>query len=246
MQTLDDPSQLSIDRQLAYQTGMKVLLAEDDATSAAYIRKGLVEQGFVVDWVTDGREALTYCLYNQVDLAILDRMMPGMDGLSVVKALRAAKNDLPIIFLTALSDVDDRVDGLLAGGDDYMVKPFHFSELLARITALSRRPKQSTERTSLDVHDLTLDLLRREARRQGTVVELLNKEFALLQLLMESPGRVISRTMILEKVWDFTFDPGTTVVETHISKLRQKVDKPFDTALIHTVRNMGYTIRAPR
>ena len=231
---------------MAYHAGMKVLLAEDDTTSAEYIRKGLVEQGYSVDWVTDGREALTYCLYNEVDLAILDRMMPGMDGLSVVKALRASNSDLPIIFLTAMADVDDRVDGLLAGGDDYMVKPFHFSELLARITALSRRPKQSSEKTSLEVHDLTLDLLRREAVRQGRTIELLNKEFALLQLLMESPGRVISRTMILEKVWDFTFDPGTTVVETHISKLRQKVDKPFETALIHTVRNMGYTIRAPR
>lgn len=226
--------------------GMKILLAEDDATSADYIRKGLTEQGYVVDWVTDGRDALTHCLYNPVDLAIVDRMMPGMDGLSLVKALRASKSDLPVIFLTALSDVEDRVDGLMAGGDDYMVKPFHFSELLARITALSRRPKQAPQETQITVHDLTLDLLSRTATRQGTMIDLLNKEFALLNLLMETPGRVISRTMILEKIWDFSFDPGTTVVETHISKLRQKVDKPFDTALIHTVRNMGYTIRAPR
>ncbi|WP_371168874.1 response regulator [Aliiroseovarius sp. 2305UL8-7] len=225
---------------------MKVLLAEDDPKSAEYIRNGLVENGYVVDWVTDGREALTYCLYNQVDLAIIDRMMPGMDGLSVVKALRASNSELPVIFLTALSDVEDRVDGLMAGGDDYMVKPFHFSELLARITALARRPKQTAQETALKVHDLTLNLLSRTATRQGQTIELLNKEFALLQLLMESPGRIISRTMILEMVWDFTFDPGTTVVETHISKLRQKIDKPFDVALIHTVRNMGYTIRAPR
>lgn len=225
---------------------MKILLAEDDPKSAEYIRKGLTENGFVVDWVSDGREALTYCLYNQVDLAIVDRMMPGMDGLSVVKALRAAKSDLPVIFLTALSDVDDRVDGLMAGGDDYMVKPFHFSELLARIAALSRRPKAATQDTSLTVHDLTLDLLGRTAQRQGQDIELHNKEFTLLRLLMESPGRIISRTMILEQVWDISFDPGTTVVETHISKLRQKVDKPFDVALIQTVRNMGYTIRAPR
>ena len=226
---------------------MKILLAEDDRKSAEYIRSGLIENGFVVDWVEDGREALTYCLYNDVDLAIVDRMMPGMDGLSLVKALRAAKSELPVIFLTALSDVDDRVAGLMAGGDDYMVKPFHFSELLARITALARRPKQSAhEKTALEVHDLRLDLLTRTASRQGTTIELLNKEYALLQLLMESPGRIISRTMILEKVWDFTFDPGTTVVETHISKLRQKVDKPFDVSLIQTVRNMGYTIRAPR
>ncbi|MTI01985.1 response regulator transcription factor [Roseibium sp. RKSG952] len=225
---------------------MKVLLAEDDVKSADYIRKGLTEHGYVVDWVEDGREALTYCLYNSVDIAIVDRMLPGMDGLSVVKALRASKSDLPIIFLTALSDVDDRVEGLLAGGDDYMVKPFHFSELLARITALSRRPGQTAQETILEVYDLSLDLLTRTATRQGQVIELLNKEFALLQHLMEHPGRVVSRTMILEKVWDFTFDPGTTIVETHISKLRHKVDKPFKTALIHTVRNMGYTIRAPR
>lgn len=225
---------------------MKILLAEDDPKSADYIRKGLIEHGYVVDWVTDGREALTFCLYNQVDLAIVDRMMPGMDGLSVVKALRAAKSELPVIFLTALSDVEDRVDGLLAGGDDYMVKPFHFSELLARITALSRRPKQTAQETVLKVHDLTLNLLTRTAIRQGQVIDLLNKEFALLQLLMEGPGRVVSRTMILEKIWDFTFDPGTTVVETHISKLRQKIDKPFNVALIQTVRNMGYTIRVPR
>lgn len=225
---------------------MKILLAEDDATSAEYIRKGLVENGHVVDWVTDGRDALTHCLYNAVDLAIVDRMMPGMDGLSLVKALRASRSDLPVIFLTALSDVEDRVDGLLAGGDDYMVKPFHFSELLARITVLARRPSQAAQPTMLRVHDLELDLLSRTATRQGQHIELLNKEFALLQLLMETPGRVISRTMILEKIWDFSFDPGTTVVETHISKLRQKMDKPFDIALIHTVRNMGYTIRAPR
>ncbi len=225
---------------------MKILLAEDDTTSAEYVQKGLVEQGFVVDWVTDGREAMTHCLYNEVDLLIADRMMPGMDGLSLVKSLRSAKIDLPVIFLTALSDVEDRVNGLMAGGDDYMVKPFHFSELLARITALSRRPKAKEQRTELVVHDLTLDLLERIARRQNQLIELHNKEYALLQLLMENAGRVISRTLILERVWDFNFDPGTSVVETHISKLRQKIDKPFDVALLHTIRGMGYTIRAPR
>jgi len=225
---------------------MKILLAEDDPKLAEYTRDGLTEQGFVVDCVTDGREALTYCLYNELDLAIMDRMMPGMDGLSVVKALRAANNSLPVIFLTAMSDVDDRVEGLLAGGDDYMVKPFQFSELLARITALSRRPQHTKEeKTELQVYDLHLDLITRTASRQNQLIELHNKEFALLNLLMESPGRIISRTLILERVWDFNFDPGTTVVETHISNLRHKIDKPFDEALIHTVRNMGYTIRAP-
>lgn len=225
---------------------MKILLAEDDVTSAEYVQKGLVEQGFVVDWVTDGREALTHCLYNEVDLLIADRMMPGMDGLSLVKSLRSANVDLPVIFLTALSDVEDRVDGLMAGGDDYMVKPFHFSELLARITALARRPKTEKQQTKLAVHDLTLNLLERTAHRQNKTIELHNKEYALLQLLMENAGRVISRTLILERVWDFNFDPGTTVVETHVSKLRQKIDKPFDVPLLHTLRGMGYTIRAPR
>lgn len=225
---------------------MKILLAEDDPVNAQYIRKGLVEQGFVVDWVTDGREALTYCLYNNCDLFIADRMLPGMDGLSIVKALRAAGNQLPVIFLTAMSDIDDKVEGLLAGGDDYMVKPFHFSELLARISVLSRRPVADTARTSLQVHDLELDLLARVASRQGNVIELKNKEFNLLELLMENAERVVSKTIILERVWDLNFDPGTTAVETHISKLRQKVDKPFTQSLIHTVRNMGYSIRAPR
>lgn len=225
---------------------MKILLAEDDEKAADYIRTGLIENGHTVDWLTDGREALSYCLYNQCDLAIIDRMIPGMDGLSVVRALRATTSKLPIIFLTALGDVDDKVEGLLAGGDDYMVKPFHFSELLARITALSRRPHETIVPTELKVHDLSLDLLARTARRGDTLIELKQKEFSLLELLMKNAGRVVTRTMILESIWGFDFDPGTSVVETHISNLRQKVDKPFDTALIHTVRNAGYTIRAPR
>lgn len=225
---------------------MKILLAEDDEKAADYIRSGLIENGFSVDWLADGREALTYCLYNHCDLAIIDRMIPGMDGLSVVRALRAMQSKLPIIFLTAMADVDDKVEGLLAGGDDYMVKPFHFSELLARITALSRRPHEMAIKTQLNVHDLTLDLLARTAQRDGHPIELQHKEFTLLQELMENAGRVVTRTMILEKVWSINFDPGTTVVETHISKLRQKIDKPFETPLIHTVRNVGYMIRAPR
>ena len=225
---------------------MKILLAEDDVTSADYVRRGLIESGHIVEWVEDGRDALTYCLYNPVDLAVLDRMMPGMDGLSLVKALRAAGRDVPVIFLTAMSDIEDRVDGLKAGGDDYMVKPFHISELLARIDALARRPIAAQVMTKLSVHDLELDLLRRTANRQGRTVDLLGKEFALLKLLMENAERVVSRTLILERVWDFTFDPGTTVVETHISKLRHKIDTPFDVKLLHTLRNLGYVIRAPR
>lgn len=225
---------------------MKILLAEDDEKAASYIIKGLTEHGHVVDWVTDGREALSYCLYNQCDLLIADRMMPGMDGLSLVKALRSAKSQLPVLFLTALSDVDDKVEGLLSGGDDYMVKPFHFSELLARITVLARRPKEQVADTELVVHDLKLDLLTRRASRKGIEIELLNKEFTLLEYLMENKDRVVSRTMILERVWELNFDPGTSVVETHMSKLRQKIDKPYEEQLIHTVRNMGYVIRAPR
>jgi len=224
---------------------MKILLAEDDKTSGEYVRNGLIENGFAVDWVTDGREALTHCLYNHVDLLITDRMMPGMDGLSLVKSLRSAHVDAPVIFLTAMSDVQDRVDGLMSGGDDYVVKPFHFSELLARISALARRPKAQEQSTLLTVHDLTLDLLQRSAERQGNMIPLHNREFALLNLLMENAGRIISRTLILERVWDFNFDPGTTVVETHISKLRQKIDRPFDVPLLHTMRGMGYVIRAP-
>lgn len=224
---------------------MKILLAEDDQTAGDYIKKGLTEFGYVVDWVTDGREALSSCLYNDYDIAILDRMMPNLDGLSVVKSLRAANCQVPVIFLSALGDVTDRVDGLSVGADDYMVKPFHLSELQARIIALSRRPKEVTETTELMVHDLTLDLLARKAFRQGQEIALQSKEFALLEILMRNAGNIVSKSMLLEKVWDFNFNPGTTVVETHVSKLRQKVDKPFDVPLIHTIRNMGYSLREP-
>lgn len=225
---------------------MKILLAEDDDQMARFIVKGLTEAGHSVDRVADGRDALSYCLYNTCDLAIFDRMMPGMDGLSVVKALRAARNELPVIFLTALGDVDDRVAGLGAGADDYLTKPFHISELQARITALTRRHSGAAEVTALDVHDLHLDLLGRVATRQGRVIELQSREFALLEILMRNAGRVVTRTMLLEQVWDFNFEPGSTVVETHVSRLRAKVDRPFDTALIHTVRNSGYTMHGPR
>ncbi len=225
---------------------MKILLAEDDKQVAAFIVNGLTEAGHSVDHVTDGRDALSYCLYNTCDLAIFDRMMPGMDGLSVVKALRAASNNLPVIFLTALGDVDDRVAGLAAGADDYLAKPFHMSELQARIDALTRRRTGSAEVTVLEVHDLRLDLLGRIAARQGKAIELQSKEFALLEILMRNAGRVVTRTMLLEQVWDFNFEPNTTVVETHISRLRAKIDKPFKVQLIHTMRNAGYIMHGPR
>ncbi|QEA40901.1 response regulator transcription factor [Pistricoccus aurantiacus] len=225
---------------------MKILLAEDDLKMAEYLCAGLSEHGHSVDHVTDGRDALSYCLYHDCDIAIVDRMMPGMDGLSVVKALRAAHKELPVLFLTAMSEVDDRVEGLSAGGDDYLIKPFHFSELLARIKAITRRKHDTEDTNSLDVHDLHLDLLSRTASRQGKLIKLQSKEFALLEVLMRNAGHVITRTMLLERVWNFNFEPNTSVVETHMSRLRSKIDKPFDTPLIHTIRNTGYSIHGPR
>ena len=223
---------------------MKILVAEDDQRTAEFIRKGLVESGYTVDCVHDGKDALSQCLYNNYDLVVMDRMMPGMDGLDVLKALRAAKSLIPVIFLTALADVDDRVEGLVAGGDDYLVKPFAFSELLARITVVSRRPKDTEEPRTLQVHDLTLDLLTRTAVRGNVKILLLAKEFALLEVLMRNTGRIVTKTMLLEQVWDFNFDPRTTVVETHISRLRAKIDKPFDVPLLHNTRNTGYSLYA--
>ena len=226
---------------------MKILLAEDDQTLAAYLRSGLEEEGHSVEHFADGRDALTYCLYSPCDLAILDRMLPGMDGVSVVKALRVAGQEMPVIFLTGMAEVEHRVDGLAAGADDYLTKPFHFSELNARIAALTRRKAVGrAEVTSLRTHDLELDLLTRTARRKGQTIELLNKEFLILQMLMRNAGRVVTRTMMLEQVWNFSFEPGTTVLETHVSRLRTKVDKPFDVTLIHTVRDVGYSLHGPR
>ena len=225
---------------------MKILLAEDDRKVAAFIIAGLEENGHSVDHVADGREALSYCLYNDCDLAVLDRMMPGMDGLSVLRAMRASGKTLPVLMLTALGDVEARVEGLQAGADDYLAKPFHFSELLARVVALTRRRSETAEVAELRVHDLSLDLLARTAHRQGQSITLQTKEFALLEVLMRNAGRVVTRTMLLEKVWNFNFDPNTSVVETHISRLRSKVDKPFAPDLIHTIRNVGYSLHAPR
>lgn len=225
---------------------MKILVAEDDAETADYLRRSLAAEGHTVDVVSDGRDALTYCLYDVCDLIVLDRMLPGMDGMEVLKALRAAKQDLPVIFLTAMADVDDRVEGLREGSDDYLTKPFHFAELSARISAIARRPASSEAQTILRVHDLELDLLARTAQRQGQVVELQAKEFGVLEMLMRNAGHIVTKTMLLEQVWNLSFDPGTTVVETHISRLRTKIDKPFDVKLIHTSRNFGYSIRAPR
>ena len=178
------------------------------------------------------------------DAIVLDRMVPGMDGLSLLKALRAGHSKTPVIFLTAISGVEDRVEGLEAGADDYLVKPFAFSELAARLAAIARRPVLAAEQTRLVVADLEMDLIRRKVSRAGKTIDLLPKEFALLEYFMRSEGRVLSKTMLLERVWDFHFDPRTSVVETHISRLRAKIDKPFDTPLLQTIKNIGYTLRA--
>ena len=225
---------------------MRILLAEDDAETAAYVVRGLSGEGHVVDHLTDGREALSQAMSAGYDLLILDRMMPGLDGVSLVKALRSAGSEMPVIFLTGLADVDHRVEGLAAGGDDYLTKPFHFSELSARVAALTRRKTTHADVTSLKVHDLELDLLSRVARRQGQTIDLQTKEFMLLEALMRNAGRVLTRTMLLEKIWNFRFEPNTTVLETHMSRLRSKIDKPFDVPLIHTIRNTGYSIHGPR
>ncbi|MBX2839640.1 MAG: response regulator transcription factor [Gammaproteobacteria bacterium] len=225
---------------------MHLLLVEDDPQMAEYAAKGFTEAGHVVDVLEDGKEAMIQCLQTDYDVLVVDRMLPGMDGLALVKSLRASGNKTPALFLTAVSGVDDRVEGLEAGADDYLTKPFAFSELLARVNALSRRPVTSVENTELKVADLELDLLSRIAKRGGQEIELQPREFLLLEVLMRNSGRVVSRTMLLEQVWDFHFDPKTSVVETHISRLRSKIDKPFDTALLHTVRNLGYSLHAPR
>ncbi len=225
---------------------MHILLVEDDQRTAEYAAKGLTEAGHVVDTLDNGREAMAQCMQTEYEVLVVDRMLPGMDGLALVKGLRAAGLKTPVIFLTAVSGVDDRVEGLEAGADDYLTKPFAFSELLARVNALSRRPAASVEVTHLNVADLELDLLKRTARRGGVNIELQPREFTLLEVLMRNSDRVVSRTMLLEQVWDFHFDPKTSVVETHISRLRTKIDKPFDQALLHTVRNLGYSLHAPR
>lgn len=224
---------------------MKILLAEDDKQTAEFIRNGMTQAGHSVEVVHVGRDALAFCLYNPCDLVILDRMMPEMDGMAVLKSLRAAGRKMPVIFLTARASVEDRVEGLKAGADDYLVKPFQFSELEARIMALARRPAITEELTKLVVHDLELDLIGHAAHRAGQKIVLQAKEYALLEVLMRNPGRVQTRTMLLEKIWDFNFDPQTTVVETHMSRLRAKIDKPFEAALIQTIRGAGYTIAAP-
>ncbi len=207
---------------------MKILLIEDDGENADYVANGLREEGHLVAQVASGAEGLICAMGNGFDLLIVDRMIPGLDGLTLV-----------------LGGVEDRVSGLNAGGDDYLVKPFAFSELVARVAALGRRPRTTAAETRLHVLDLELDLLSRTVRRRGELIELQPREFRLLEYLMRHAGQVVTRTMLLEHVWDIHFDPRTNVVETHISRLRTKVDKGFEAELIHTVRGAGYCVRSP-
>jgi len=221
---------------------MKILLLEDDANTAAYISKGLEEEGHTVDHIPDGRDALGPAIRESYDVIILDRMLPNLDGLALIKAIRGAGCRVPVLFLTALGGVDDRVEGLDAGGDDYLVKPFAFSELLARVNALARRPHTKGEETRLKVGDLEVDLVSRRVSRGGDTIDLQPREFRLLEVLVRNQGRILTRTMLLERVWSFHFDPKTSVVETHISRLRAKIDKPYGRELIHTIRGSGYTV----
>ncbi len=221
---------------------MKILVAEDDRETGTFIRKGLTEEGHQVDHVVTGREALVQASGGTYDLLIIDRMMPELDGLTLVKSLRLARIEAPIIFLTALGSVNDRVDGLKAGADDYLVKPFALVELSARIATIARRPKLQQEVTELTVGPLQLDLLTRTATRNGERIELHPKEFLMLKLFMEHPGRIHTKTMLLDAVWGIHFDPQTSVVETHISRLRNKIDKPFDTQLLKTLYGVGYVL----
>ena len=221
---------------------MKILLLEDDANTAAYISKGLEEEGHTVDHIPDGRDALGPAIRESYDVIILDRMLPNLDGLAIIKAIRGAGCRVPVLFLTALGGVDDRVEGLDAGGDDYLVKPFAFSELLARVNALARRPHTKGEETRLKVGDLEVDLVSRRVSRGGDTIDLQPREFRLLEVLVRNQGRILTRTMLLERVWSFHFDPKTSVVETHISRLRAKIDKPSGRELIHTIRGSGYTV----
>lgn len=221
---------------------MKILAVEDDATTGAFISRGLREEGHSVDLVTDGREALIQATGGSYDVMIVDRMLPEIDGLTLVKTLRGAGNRTPVLFLTSLGSVEDRIGGLNAGGDDYLVKPFAFGELSARVSALARRPPAVEQETVLRAGPLEMDLIARKVTREGVEIDLLPREFAILEHLIRRKGRVQTRTMLLEAIWDINFDPMTNVVETHISRLRAKVDKPFDRELIKTVRGAGYRI----
>ncbi|MGY6770083.1 response regulator transcription factor [Komagataeibacter xylinus] len=225
---------------------MHILVVEDDPTVRSFVAKGLKEAGHLVEMTDNGKDGLFMAVSEKFDLIILDRMLPGgIDGVRLLETIRAQNNTTPVLLLSALADVDDRVQGLKAGGDDYVTKPFAFSELLARVEALGRRGRTETApQTKLEVADLEIDLLSRTVRRAGQKIDLQPREFRLLEYLARHAGQVVTRTMLLEGVWDYHFDPQTNVIDVHVSRLRQKVDKPFGTPLIHTIRNAGYMLRA--
>jgi two-component system OmpR family response regulator len=222
---------------------MRLLLVEDDLEIASFVMKGLKEAGFAVDHAVDGEDGLYLALTLPYDAAIIDIMLPKLDGLGLIQEVRRQKINVPVLILSARRSVDDRVRGLQTGGDDYLIKPFVFSELLARVQALIRRASGSAEPTSLTFGDLSLDLLKREVRRGARKIELQPREFALLEYLMRNAERVVSKTMILEHVWDFHFDPQTNVVDVLISRLRSKIDRDFPDKVIHTVRGIGYVLK---
>lgn len=222
---------------------MRVLVVEDDRKIASFVVNGLKQSGFAVDHCGDGEDGLVYARTTPYDAAVVDVMLPKLDGLSLVQSLRRENIQIPVLILSAKATVDDRVKGLQAGGDDYLVKPFAFSELLARIQALIRRATKAPEPTRLTMADLSLDLLTREVRRNGQKIELQAREFSLLEFLMRHAGRVVTKTMILEHVWDYSFDPQTNVVDVLVFRLRNKIDKDFPKKLLHTIRGVGYVLK---
>ncbi|MGE5547477.1 MAG: winged helix-turn-helix domain-containing protein [Solirubrobacterales bacterium] len=225
---------------------MRILLIEDDQEAASYLAKGLREAGHTVDHAANGSDGLFLATSERWDVMVVDRMLPGMDGLAIVQSLRSSGNATPVLILSALGKVDDRVKGLKAGGDDYLVKPYAFAELQARVEALGRRSSGAPPETRLKVEDLEMDLLSRTVARAGRPIDLQPREFRLLEYLMRHAGQVVTRTMLLENVWEYHFDPQTNLIDVHISRLRQKVDKDFDLPLIQTVRGAGYSLRASR
>ncbi|GLR47831.1 response regulator transcription factor [Sphingomonas astaxanthinifaciens] len=220
----------------------KILLVEDDKNTADYLRKGLTEAGYVVDYADNGRDGLFHATDGSYSVIILDRMLPGMDGLSVLAALRAAGTHTPVLFLSAMGSLDERVKGLEGGADDYLVKPFGFAELLARVTNLQRRGTATVVETSLRCRDLEMDLLTRKVRRGDRPVDLQPREFRLLEFLLRHCGQVVTRTMLLESVWDYHFDPGTNVIDVHVSRLRRKIEEEGRPELLQTVRGAGYRL----
>jgi two-component system OmpR family response regulator len=224
---------------------MRLLLIEDDTEAAAFLQKGLEEAGFVVDHAATGPDGLHLATTEAYAGMIVDRMLPGMDGLHIIELLRKEGNTTPVLILSAMDRVDDRVKGLRAGGDDYLTKPYAFSELQARLEALMRRGRTAPTETSLTLGDLEIDLLARTVTRSGTRIDLLPREFQILEYLMRHSGQVVTRTMLLENVWNYHFDPKTGVIDVQISRLRQKLDKDFDTPLLHTIRGAGYCLRVP-